>query len=1264
MQFVKDGPDIPEKLLQAHEDGQVAFFCGAGISYPAKLPGFGGLVRGLYEELKDPLNAVQRAAIQEKRFDTAIALLERDVAGGRQTVRKAVAKILTPDLGAPGATTTHEALLRLSRNPEGRTRLITTNFDRLFEEVIGTNPRGPKRFQAPLLPVPKNRWDGLVYLHGLLEAEPDKDNLESLVLSSGDFGLAYLNERWAARFVSELFRNFTVCFVGYSIDDPVLRYMMDALAADKMLGESSPDMFAFGYHSKRKQDETAEEWEAKNVTPILYQAHRHHAHLHRTLRVWADTYRVGVLGKEHIVEQCATSRPRTSTKQDDFVGRIVWALSDRSGLPAKRFAEMNPIPSLEWLEPLSDDRFDHADLVRFGVPPKPEPDNRMRFSLTERPAPYDRAPRMALVRSGPQASGWDDTMWHLARWLIRHLDDPELLLWIVKQGGAVHEELLQAIAGGLNHLVQLEEAGDSDGLDRIRANAPNAIPRPHMRTLWGLLLSRRMGVATDDLNLYGWRARFKRHGLTPGLRLELREQLTPRVRLRKPFPRSFGADRRGEPERLSDLVNVDIVLSASDVHRTLGRLRDNEHWREALPDLLSDFSMLLRDTLELMREVQMAGEKDDLGHIWQPSISEHPQNKKLRDWTALIDLTRDAWVAMANRSRKRAQNALEEWRQISYPVFRRLVLFAATHTETIRPETGVTYLLEDERWWLWLPTTKREAVRLLVRLAPELDRNTLGTLEEAILEGPPREMYREDLEREQWTRICKSDIGLRFAKMVQAGAELNAGGNEFLRELRAEFPQWSLAEDERDEFPRWSESGWGPREVIATPPEREALLEWVRKHPERDDWKGDDWQQRCRENFDSAVWVLRRLAREGTWPPGRWQEALYAWTDENLTARSWHEMASVLQNASDENLKTLTDGVSWWLRGLARSFEGQEDAFFALCRRTLALDEGPEEANRADEVVQRAINEAVGRVTEALIHWWQRRDLHDGQGLPDKVKPTFTQLCDTQVNKFRGGRALLAGEAIALFRVDAVWTTEHLLPLFDWNRSEVEARGAWEGYLWSGRMYAPLMERLKGEFAKTAEHYDALGSQGRPYVWMLTFAALEPSDVFTARELRNATRALPQEGLNEAAETVARSLESAGDRRSEHWKESVAPYLCSVWPNRNDRRSRSIAEHLGRVCVAAERAFPDALELVEAWLQPLRYTGLILEGLLEAGICDRFPEEALKFLDALGDDQTGWSDEKLQSCLIAIRAAAPELEDDPRFIRLRAYLRRHGRDLD
>ena len=64
MQFIKNGPDIPERLLQAHEEGRVVFFCGAGVSYPAGLPGFRGLVDTLYPNLGDAPNPVERTAIK------------------------------------------------------------------------------------------------------------------------------------------------------------------------------------------------------------------------------------------------------------------------------------------------------------------------------------------------------------------------------------------------------------------------------------------------------------------------------------------------------------------------------------------------------------------------------------------------------------------------------------------------------------------------------------------------------------------------------------------------------------------------------------------------------------------------------------------------------------------------------------------------------------------------------------------------------------------------------------------------------------------------------------------------------------------------------------------------------------------------------------------------------------------------------------------------------------------------------------------------
>ena len=797
MQFVKRGPDIPEQLLQAHEDGQVVFFCGAGISYPAGLPTFAGLVGRLYAAMGIDPDPVEAGAIKAGQYDTAVGLLEAKVRGGRQTVREALVRILTPNLDARNATATHEALLTLGKDRKDRTRLITTNFDRLFEEVIARKPLQVEHFRAPLLPVPKNRWDGLVYLHGLLTENPSESDLERLVVSSGDFGLAYLTERWAARFVSELLRNFVVCFVGYSINDPVLRYMMDALAADTLLGESPPEMFAFGSYSKGKEDESTREWQAKNVTPILYREHWRHAHLHRTLWFWSKTYRDGAQGKERIVIESAMARPLASTEQDDFVGRLTWALSDPSGLPARRFAELDPVPSLEWLEPLSEDQFGHADLARFGVSPKRTVDEGLEFSLTRRPSPYQLAPWMALVETGTEPTHWDNVMAQVAQWLMRHLDDPALLLWLVKRGGVLHEKMTRCIEWKLEDLDRLERNNDQAALDQIRANAPNAIPRPTMRTLWHLLLTGRVRTWVDELDLHRWCERFRRDGLTVILRLELREKLTPRVMLREPFawPPKEEDDESDEPAHMSRLVEAEIVLSTQGVRPYLRELVEDERWIESLPELLTEFTALLRDALDLMRELGQAGDRSDQSYSSQPSISEHPQNHGFRDWTALIELARDAWLATCARSPEVARTAAEAWRQIPYPVFRRLSFFAAAQGVVIPRRQSLDWLLSEECWWLWTPETLREAMRLIVALAPQLEEAELELLEQAILAGPPRIMYRDDIEQDLWDRIQDRDIWLRLAKLAESGARLGALGVDRMDEISARYPDWATCRE-------------------------------------------------------------------------------------------------------------------------------------------------------------------------------------------------------------------------------------------------------------------------------------------------------------------------------------------------------------------------------------------------------------------------------------------------------------------------------------
>lgn len=1268
MQFIRQGPDIPERLLQAHEDGRVVFFCGAGISYPARLPGFADLVKKLYAALAITPNPVQQAAIKAGQFDTAVGLLETDIVGGRKeaTVRRALASILTPDITAPNATTSHEALLTLGKNREGHTRLITTNFDRLFEEVIAAKSLSTERFQAPLLPVPKNRWNGLVYLHGLLSATPTVSELDRLVVSSGDFGLAYLTERWAARFVSELFRNYTVCFAGYSINDPVLRYMMDALAADRLLGESSPEMFAFGSYSKGKKTERENEWKAKNVTPILYREHNRHANLHRTLSAWAETYRDGVRGKERIVVECAIARPLASTKQDDFVGRLLWALSDPQGLPAKRFAELDPVPSLDWLEPLSEGRYHQADFARFGLPSKADPDDNLRFSLTSRPSPYDLAPLMTLVDTGTRGSRWDEVMKQLARWLVRHLDDPTLLLWLVKQGGRLHDDLVGLIERRLDELAKLKRDGNAAELESIRANAPKAIPGPLMQTLWHLLLTGRVKRWGRDFNLYHWRDRFKRDGLTTTLRLELREILMPRVSLQEPFRWPSDDDNVcKEPQEIKELVRWEIVLSPDHAHSILRDLLKDEQWNNALPALLTDFTTLLRDSLDLMRELGGADDQNDLSYTSQPSISEHPQNKNFHDWTALIDLTRDAWLATAAQAPEQARLAAEHWWQFPYPLFKRMCFFAATQQGGIIPyRCGLNWLLANEHWWLWSVETEREAMRLLVFLAFKLNAAELAELEEAVLTGPPRS--KDDIETEHWADIVNREIWLRLAKITATGAILGTVGRERLAELSSQYPGWHLAEDERDEFPCWMESGWvGDRDpwrtFISIPRSRRGVLNYVIEHPVLDGAKQDDWRERCKTSFQATAYALCQLAHQNIWPTDRWRNALQAWAEEKLQASSWQYMALVLDKAPKELLQPLAHNVSWWLEAIAKTFEGRDDIFLALCNRVLRL-EFEDDGSNTDDVVGRAINHPVGQVTEALLRWWYRKPLEDDQGLPSELKLAFTELCDARIAKYRHGRVVLAFHVITLFRVDRDWATQNLLPLFSWQNSEVEAHAVWKGFLWSPRLYRPLFEELKYAFLDTSRHYTALGKHNEQYASLLTFAALDPGDTFTIAELAATTRALPPEGLHSAAEALVRALDGAGDQRVDYWTNRIIPYLHAIWPKTRNLLTPAISESLACLCVATGGAFTNALNLLRAWLQPIPHPDYLVSKLHEGAICKQFPEAALDFLDLAIGDQTQWPPTDLKACLAEIRTSTPSLENDPRYQRLMAHLRLHSRE--
>ena len=208
------GPlDIPEELLTALEENRLVVFAGAGVSIPSpsSLSSFPGLVEKI-------LGRTLRKD-EEGQLDR---VLGRSRDRGTPVHRRAAELLSEPE---SSFNSLHTSLVRLFGTASA-IRIVTTNFDLHFEGAIQASADLDRVeiYNAPALPIGSS-FKGLVHLHGALERAP-----EELVLTDADFGRAYLTEGWAGRFVVELFREFTVLFVGYSYGDTVMSYLTRGLA--------------------------------------------------------------------------------------------------------------------------------------------------------------------------------------------------------------------------------------------------------------------------------------------------------------------------------------------------------------------------------------------------------------------------------------------------------------------------------------------------------------------------------------------------------------------------------------------------------------------------------------------------------------------------------------------------------------------------------------------------------------------------------------------------------------------------------------------------------------------------------------------------------------------------------------------------------------------------------------------------------------------------------------------------------------------------
>jgi hypothetical protein len=307
-----DLPAIPERLLLAHARGEVLFIAGAGISQPAGLPDFRELVLRVYARLDAavhgiiasiPRSACNRwtadlsalthgQAAEVRRFvagdyDVVLGMLERRI-DGQTGNPSGVRQIVAAEVRAPNtpAAAIHRALMSLA-DRGGPVSIVTTNFDLLLEKAATRSRPAIQSYALGGIPRPGRRNDfaGILHIHGAVD--PDVDRTADLIVSDQDFGEFYLRRRTVADFIYDAARLFNLVLVGYSANDPPMRYLLNAIAADGTRFDDLRERFTFV--GTDAPDPTAmEDWRGRGITPIPYDAGSGHSALLNVLQKWAD----------------------------------------------------------------------------------------------------------------------------------------------------------------------------------------------------------------------------------------------------------------------------------------------------------------------------------------------------------------------------------------------------------------------------------------------------------------------------------------------------------------------------------------------------------------------------------------------------------------------------------------------------------------------------------------------------------------------------------------------------------------------------------------------------------------------------------------------------------------------------------------------------------------------------------------------------------------------------------------------------------------
>lgn len=1269
MRFLSSGPSIPDELLVACDEGRVVFFCGAGVSRArAGLSDFYELTEKVIEVLvgldDSPAKRLIGAArsVREEfgisslvSADRVFGLLEQDFSS--RDIWSAVANSLRPppnvDLSA------HRIMLDLARGTDGQIRLVTTNFDRLFE-LCDTQVPCVKPSNLPNLSR-SEKLTGIIHLHGVVNTTYSGADGDSLVLSSSEFGRAYLSEGWATAFIQSILSMYSVVFVGYAADDPPVQYLLEAL---HRAGGYKNSLYAFQVGT---ESEAHARWNSKGVQAIAYDERDGHKRLWDSLSAWANRIRSRDAWFDNVI---AMSRNGPATLSPFERGQVAHIVSTLEG--ARRFASADPIPPAEWLCV-----FDAS--VRFSRPiqtfnsgedGKPLDPFKV-YGLDSDPAPAAIDPTDSFAKREVPANVWDCfTLNRLDRsnlgegslpafrghwannvpnlaprlavlgiWFKSNAHEPAAVWWAAKQSG-IHPNIQSQLAYWLERV-------------------DNKVP-PVIRLAWNYILTAwREKRRESDLESFHLKASIERLGWSAITVHKVAGLYRPFLNVRTSFYLA-NPPTKGDGVELNDLLNLEI------------------EYPEISSEILIPSEFLLPYVRELRKVLELAVVlESEIGGYGPQNLCaiemEVPKEGESTERTyglsrILLHFVEMMKLLISKSPESMKAEYLSWWTDDAYLFARLRIWICGERAVLSGSEAGeVLAGLKDEVFWN--ARNQRDLLLVLSKRWKDFDQKFQFSLGEKILQG-----------RSQWKTEEQENY-------VQRKAALTLSWIHWLRDHGCSF-QFDFATEEerlRRQCPQWTpdraqkivdslegRAGWVRTETdfsaLLHIPLEAVIDRAVELASERPNVlvENDPFSGLARNRPIRALGALASASRKGRNTDWAWTTFLSPDRRKSDSARLRCLVAGRVSKLPTEMFKRLIRPITDWCLSIDEYFWASGIVYFErLWSGSVSSLQGESgqsalvrKKSAAPDWATEALNSPAGKLAQLLVKMPAWKELKANGGMPPQWIVRANELLTLPNDGARYALVMLAFSLNWIFFVDPNWARQKIL--VELKSSGQNRDAVWSGFFWAAQIPSiSLFLELKPHLLRLAVENSTLKrTHMQVFVGMLLGGWLSIHEETGVRTISNSEmKTLLANGTDELRGQILWQWQSwlrQGANRERLSRELVG-FLGEVWPRQTKAKSPRVSARLCDLVFLDIQIFPTIVDLVVPLLAETEGEHMFFPtaGNTQESIFDKYPEKTLEVLWAvLPKDASLWPFD-IEKTISRINSASTSIGKDPRLVEIR-----------